>query len=141
MTGADALLRCRLAGRRPAQGVLVEIAAKRAQTVVAAEPERSIEDDGVALLTVSPDERVERLDLRCLVGLPVAVLAYSDHPAQAQVLAFCQAAQQAGAARVIGLQGNDGPLIEVFRHHADAPPSPGNGPRRRDQTLANTYPA
>ena len=54
MTGQDTLLRWRMAGRRPAQGVLVEVAAKRSPFVVAAPPDHSIEADGVALLTVAP---------------------------------------------------------------------------------------
>lgn len=114
MTGHDTLLSWRMRGRRPAHGVLLEVAAKRSQTVVAAPPEHSIEADGVALLTVAPDEPVERLDLRCLVGLPVAVLAYTEQPAEGQVRALCEAASRAGAARVIGLQGDYETLREVY---------------------------
>ena len=114
MTGQDTLLRWRMAGRRPAQGVLVEVAAKRSPFVVTAPPERSIEADGVALLTVAPDEPVERIDWRCVVGLPVAVLAYTEQPAEPQVRALCEAATKAGAARVIGLQADYETMHEVY---------------------------
>lgn len=114
MTGQDTLLRWRMAGRRPAQGVLVEVAAKRSPFVVTAPPEHSIQTDGVALLTVAPDEPVERIDWRCVVGLPVAVLAYTESHLAEQVKAICRAASDAGASRVIGLQADYETMHEVY---------------------------
>lgn len=70
-------------------------------------------------LTVAPDERLERLDLRPLVGLDVIVAAEQDDGHQRTVRALCMAAVDAGAARVVGGEWKRAagvPWVEVFRH-------------------------
>lgn len=75
---------------------------------------------GAALeVTVAPDERLERLDLRPLVGLDVIVAAEQEDGHQRTVRALCMAAVEAGAARVVGgewRRAAGAPWVECFRH-------------------------
>ena len=70
-------------------------------------------------LTVAPDEPLERLDLRPLVGLDVIVAAEQEDGHQRTVRALCMAAVAAGAARVVGgewKRAAGAPWTECFRH-------------------------
>ena len=55
-------------------------------------------------IVVAPDEAIDRLDLRCLVGLDVIVAAEVDDGYGRTVRALCMAAVSAGAARVLGIE-------------------------------------
>ena len=70
-------------------------------------------------LTVSPDVRLDRLDLRPLLGLDVIVAAEQEDGHQRTVRALCMAAVTAGAARVVGgewKRAAGAPWVECFRH-------------------------
>lgn len=70
-------------------------------------------------LVVAPDEPIDQLDLRCLVGLDVIVTADADEGHQRALRAMCMAAVTAGAKRVIGVQYRrvaGVPTDEIFRH-------------------------
>ena len=70
-------------------------------------------------IVVGPDESIDRLDLRALVGLDVIVAAEQDDGHQRTVRALCMAAVTAGAARVVGGEWKRAagvPWVEVFRH-------------------------
>lgn len=114
MTGHEDLIQARLAGRRPGQGVLVELTQRRSAFVAELPVGESLQAQGVALLTVAPGEAFDRLDLRCLIGLPVVVVAYSDEPDERSVRALSAACLRAGASKVTGLQCDYGSTREVF---------------------------
>jgi len=70
-------------------------------------------------IVVAPDEPIERLDLRCLVGLNVIVAAEQEDAHQRVVRALCMAAVSAGADRVLGIEWQraaGAPSQTVFSH-------------------------
>jgi hypothetical protein len=70
-------------------------------------------------IVVAPDEPIDRLDLRALVGLDVIVAAEQEDGHQRTVRALCMAAVTAGASRVLGgewKRSSGAPWVEVFRH-------------------------
>lgn len=88
MNGAAALFALRRRGMRP---YIVDVA-------VGTDPAQSWRDwpesgDGMAYLEVPDDESIDRLDLRCLVGLWVIAWGLDD----VRVRAFHAAASKAGA--------------------------------------------
>lgn len=115
MQGQDQLLALRRAGRIPADGVYIEVCRKRGVF-----PRSQQEADGERMrLTIAPEEPVDRLDLRCVIGLEVVVLAYPDAPAAGAVHAVCEACVAAGAKVVIGLQFHDeAEPTRLFTHGA-----------------------
>lgn len=89
MRGADALIAARRSGYRPQNGVCVLIDGLTKP------------NDGEELvLEVMADEPIDRLDLRCLVGLRVVAVGSNDQ----RVSAFVEAAKNAGAEGVVGLE-------------------------------------
>lgn len=96
MVGAEELVNLRRRGFKPHQGAVVCLsslpAGKRLEDGVAAL--------GGASIDIGCDERLDRLDLRCLVGLRVVVFG-DDEP---RVTEACELAKKAGAAAVVGLR-------------------------------------
>jgi hypothetical protein len=90
MRGHEALIATRMAGYRPQVPVVLHCPVS-AWTF----------QDAPGYVQIALADRVDRLDLRFLVGLPVAVLG--DH--LGHVLEVCEAADAAGACGVIGLCG------------------------------------
>lgn len=90
MRGHDTLIATRMAGYRPQVPVVLHcpLVAWTFQ-------------DAPSYVQIPAAERADRLDLRFVVGLPVAVLG--DDPAR--VLEVCEAVKSAGAVGVIGLAG------------------------------------
>jgi hypothetical protein len=63
-------------------------------------------------LEIAPDETPERLDLRCLIGLPVHVLGTDE----ARVERIAKCAMAAGAQRAMGsVFRADGPGLDLIR--------------------------
>lgn len=107
MTGTETLIAMRQRRLRPA-AVAVHVGFDRP----APHPE-------VLELAVRPDEAMDRLDLRCLLGLDVIVTADAEEGHQRALRAMCMAAVTAGARRVIGVEFRrvaGVPTTEVFRH-------------------------
>lgn len=107
MTGHETLIALRRRGWKPA---VVAIHVDRAQPCQTGE---------VLEIVVRPEEPVEQLDLRCLLGLDVVVAAEQDDGHQRTVRALCMAAVNAGAARVLGGEWKRAagvPWFECFRH-------------------------
>lgn len=103
MRGQEHLIAMRRGHRVPAEGVGIEVTPDRGMW-----PRSQEEADGSRVrLTVDPGESVDRLDLRCVVGLEVVVFAYSCEPCERAVRALCAACVAAGAKVVIGLQFRD----------------------------------
>lgn len=68
-------------------------------------------------IVVAPDEAIDRLDLRCLVGLDVIVAAEREDGFGRTVRALCMAAVDAGAKRVLGIEWKRaGATTTVFSH-------------------------
>lgn len=93
MHGHDPLIDMRLGGRRP-DAVYIDAGAKTTASVdwPRAHP-------NFAFLSVTPGEKLNRLDLRCVVGLMVQVT--SEDPVQLKNLV--QRCVDEGAGRVIGV--------------------------------------
>lgn len=107
MRGQDTLLALRSRGVRPA-AVAIHVA-----RVAPCQSGAALE------IVVAPDEPIDRLDLRALVGLDVIVAAEQEDGHQRTVRALCMAAVTAGAARVVGGEWKRAacaPWVEVFRH-------------------------
>ena len=107
MRGLDTLVALRSKGVRPA-AVAIHVA-----QVAPCQAGDALE------IVVAPDEPIDRLDLRALVGLDVIVAAEQEDGYQRTVRALCMAAVTAGASRVLGREwkrSSGAPWVEVFRH-------------------------
>lgn len=114
MRGLETLIAMRMRRKAPARGVLVALAHKVGEYLqLPLEP--SLEE-GIVTLEVDPAESFDRLDLRPLVGLRVAVIDYTEN--QRALRAFCGACVAAGADEVMGFEylGRPGDHREIFAH-------------------------
>lgn len=100
MTGLDALVSMRKAGRMPAGGVLWHLTDQ---------PMPEAEPMALAYLRADVGEPFERIDLRCLVGLRVTV--HGPYMHGERVKAAGAAAMKAGAMSVMGF-ASDAPKLE-----------------------------
>lgn len=94
MRGAESLIALRRKGYRPELGAIVMLHTGKWK------PNDGENQGGAACLDVDAGEPIDRIDLRCLIGLRVAVFGKDD----ARVSEFVAAAAKAGAESVIGLQ-------------------------------------
>lgn len=96
MRGADNLLEMRRRGYKPPKGVVVCLSTNRLGKALA----DGVEALGAASIDIGADEKLDRLDFRCLIGLRVTVFG-DDEP---RVTDAAERIQKAGAAAVIGLR-------------------------------------
>lgn len=100
MRGHDSLIRMRTTGQKPA---MVEV---RCEAPSAYRP--------VGGIVIEPEDRIERLDLRCVIGCFVMLTGVDD----ARVREAFAALQDHGAQRVIGHvikpRANDVDLLEIM---------------------------
>ena len=111
MRGVDRLIALRRRGYKPALGVLVTLLPSPCSPIDA----WSFPVEDTAQIEVGSDERIDRLDLRPLVGLPVVVHGYG---AEESVSRFVSAAVEAGAYSVVGLHGYQRKF--VAQHNAES---------------------
>ena len=106
MRGHDDLIAMRRAGKVPTHGVSIRVDDEAPWDVgwIANDPR-------VVTVHIRPDECLDRIDLRCLVGLKVAVIGERLH--ERSVRAVCGFVTRANAQAVVGLICN----------HGDAEPS------------------
>lgn len=119
MEGQSTLVAVRRKGRVPSKGVLI---------LVGSTPlgpwKHPVELAGeLHTLRVDPNEAIDRLDLRCVVGMRVLVSDDFMGPQERTVRLLCAACVAAGARRVIGItRRNATPLDQlpesdwVFNH-------------------------
>jgi hypothetical protein len=120
MDRAAELFDMRRRGIVPSECVLIEVSHDRLWPW----PRNDQEADGsVHVMRVKPDENVDLLDLRCLLGLAVVVTddRYNDH--ERTVRALCAACVAAGAREVDGISyrgGVEGSQVGVFEYRKGA---------------------
>lgn len=102
MKGADALIALRKAGRVPAAGVVL---------VLSDAPHEPMSPNP-ARLTAGVGERLDRVDLRCVVGLPVVV--HGPYMAAQAVRTACEWVAKAEAQSVMGF-ATDAPDLNPER--------------------------
>jgi hypothetical protein len=96
MRGAEQLTAMRRRGYRPPKGVVVCLSSQRLGKAFA----DGVEALGAASIDIGSDEKLDRLDFRCLLGLKVVVHG-DDEP---RVTEAAERIQKAGAAAVVGLR-------------------------------------
>lgn len=101
MRGHEDLIALRKRHRVVSRGVLIEVTTNTATNTGL---DNGIMDGSAAFISIRPDEPIDSLDLRCLVGLKVLVFAYYWEPLGTAVRKVCMAAVDGGAKRVQGVQ-------------------------------------
>jgi hypothetical protein len=102
MRGADSLIALRMRGYAPAMGVVLEVCEGR--------PTQHDDAPGVALLQVETADSVERLDLRCLVGLKVVAYGAAGCPSDERINAVARRAAK-WARRVVAFRESSDDIL------------------------------
>lgn len=106
MRGLDQLRRMRLARYRPSRGAVIVVHDGEMPAPIYA----GINIDTTAEIEIGAADRIDRMDLRCLVGLRVVVTRSLDvsadeaGSADKRIAAVAQAVSEAGASAVIGVE-------------------------------------